>query len=124
MIPLKGIGLSLIASVAISTDSPPSPSTSSPSSPCTITRAHITPLPDKAGRLKDFLSSGYERITPVFCPIQREDLAEFTKQLSSGTVEADRWCGQSATLSPPSQISYLVCRRNPRVCFTISLGWS
>jgi hypothetical protein len=39
-------------------------------------------------------------------------------------VQEDRWCGRFATLNPPPQISYLICRRNPRVCFTISLGWS
>ena len=124
MLPLKPIGLSLVLLATASTDYVNHPPTPSPGAPCSIVHPQFVPLPTRAGTLKSFLSSGFDRITPVFCPIQTEDLAEFTKQLSSDTVDENRWCGRSARLNPPPEISYLVCRRNPRVCFTFALGWS
>ena len=123
MLPLKPIGLSLVLLASASTDSVNHPPTSSPSSTC-ITHPQFVPLPTREGTLKSFLSSGFDRITPIYCPIQTEDLGEFTKQLSSDTVDENRWCGQSARLFPPPEISYLICRRNPHVCFTFALGWS
>jgi hypothetical protein len=124
MLPLKPIGVSLVLLATASTDSLNHPLTSPPDSPCSIIHPQFVPLRTKAGTLKSFLSSGFDPITPIYCPIQTEDLAEFTKQLSSDTVDENRWCGRSARLNPPPEISYLVCRRNPRVCFTFSLGWS
>ena len=124
MLPLKPIGLSLVLLATASTDSINHPPTSSPGSPCSIIHPQFVPLPTNAGTLRSFLSSGFDRITPIYCPIETEDVAEFTKQLSSDTVDENRWCGRSARLNPPPEISYLVCRRNPRVCFTFALGWS
>ena len=124
MLPLKSIGLSLVLFATASTDSIDQPPTLYPGSPCAITSPHFIALPTGLGTLKNFLSSGFDRVTPIYCPIPTENLGEFTKQLASDTVDEHRWCGQSARLNPPPEISYLICRRNPRVCFTFALGRS
>ena len=124
MLPLKSIGLSLVLFATASTDSIDQPPTLYPGSPCAITSPHFIALPTGLGTLKNFLSSGFDRVSPIYCPISTEDRSEFTKQLASDTVDEHRWCGQSARLIPPPDISYLVCRRNPRVCFTFALGSS
>jgi hypothetical protein len=125
MLPLKPIGLSLVLLATASTDSTNHPPTSSPGVPCVTTQhPQFVPLPTEVGTLKRIRSFGYDRITPVFCPIQTEDLGEFTKQFSAGTAEAERWCGQSATLIPPTRVSYFICQPSQKVCFTVSLRWS